>query len=52
MRRCAFDVALMLCASLKVICERCGVRRGVSHKRLAQRESGVDGGVDVVAVWV
>ena len=22
------------------------------HKRLAQRENGVDGGIDVVAVWV
>ena len=32
--------------------EGCGVRRGVPHKRLAQRESGVDGGIDVVAVWV
>ena len=28
------------------------VQRGVPHKRLAQREGGVDGGVDVVAVWV
>ena len=32
--------------------EGCGVRRGVPHKRLAQRESGVDGGVYVVAVSV
>ena len=52
MKQCACDVALMLCASLKVVSEGCGVRRGVPHKRLAQRESGVDGGVDVVAVWV
>ena len=32
--------------------EGCGVGRGVPHKRLAQSESGVDGGDDVVAVWV
>ena len=32
--------------------EGCEVCRGVPHKRLAQRESGVDGGIDVVAVWV
>ena len=32
--------------------EGCKVRRGVPHKRLAQRKSGVDGGVDVVAAWV
>ena len=32
--------------------EGCEVCRGVPHKRLARRESGVDGGIDVVAVWV
>ena len=32
--------------------EGCVVCRGVPHKRLAPRESGVDGGIDVVAVWV
>ena len=32
--------------------EGCGVGRGVPHKRLAQSESGVDGGDDGVAVWV
>ncbi len=51
MKQWACDVALMLCALLKVVFEGCGVRRGVPHKRLAQCES-VDGGVDVVVVWV
>ena len=32
--------------------EGCEVCRGVPHKRLALRERGVDGAIDVVAVWV
>ena len=48
------QVRVLLCTVVRMEKEDegCGVCCGVTHRRLAQRESGVDGGDNVVAVWV